>query len=79
MVISAVGEGPVKCVQKLSVLCALVEGRVEGGEDEREEGKDLVSGAISTHSDWLGGCSAESDYRKGNVDHELNVVTVLCV
>lgn len=67
MIRSAVGEGAVKCVQKLRVLCALVEERMEEEESEmrEEEGKNLVSRAISAHSDWLSGCQTESRYRQG--------------
>lgn len=66
MIRSSVGEGAVKCVQKLRVLCAVVEEKVEEESEMREEeGKDLVSRAISAHSDWLGGCQTESHYRQG--------------
>lgn len=54
-----------RCVQKLSVLCSLVEGREEEREEQKGVGKNVVPRAISAHSDWLGGCLAESHYRQG--------------
>ena len=47
------GEGAGRCVGKMSVLCALV------------EGKEAFSQSLSAHCKWLGGCLAESNYRQG--------------
>ena len=72
--ISAVGEGAVKCVEKLSVLCALVEVKEEEEEEEGRVEEERVEGelggrvtcsrAISAHSKWVSG---ESQYRHGRL------------
>ena len=51
----SVGEETVRSLKKLRVFKAL-------GNLNRPEG---TAGAITAHSQWLGGAAAEADYRKG--------------
>ena len=53
-----------RCVEKMRVLCAVVE--VEGGGLEMGEREQEALRAVAAHGKWLDVNHSESRYREGN-------------